>query len=87
MGQIVPPPWCTMLLGPTKKSFVGFSRISARNVLEQAALLTIGERIRAQGITKTAIFLVGLALARPTLHVSKLYDKEFGHGYRPGTSP
>jgi precorrin-4/cobalt-precorrin-4 C11-methyltransferase len=50
-------------------------------------LADIGERIRAQGITKTAIFLVGSALARPTPHVSKLYDRQFGHGYRPGTSP
>ena len=30
------------------------------------------------------MFLVGHALARPAPHVSKLYDKTFGHGYREG---
>ena len=44
----------------------------------------IGERVRAAGITRTAIFIVGFALERPTRNVSKLYDKTFGHGYRQG---
>ena len=53
----------------------------------RGTLSDIGERIRAEGITRTAIFLVGFALARPAPHCSKLYDKTFGHGYREGTSP
>jgi precorrin-4/cobalt-precorrin-4 C11-methyltransferase len=53
----------------------------------RGTLAEIGPRIQAEGITKTAILLVGHALARPTDRVSKLYDKTFGHGYRPGTSP
>jgi precorrin-4/cobalt-precorrin-4 C11-methyltransferase len=42
----------------------------------------IGQRIQAEGITRTAIFLVGFALQRPLPHASKLYDKTFDHGYR-----
>ena len=50
----------------------------------RGTLADVGERIESEGITRTAIFLVGYALARPTPHVSKLYDKAFGHGFRPG---
>ncbi len=49
----------------------------------RGTLSDIGERVRAEGITRTAIFLVGFALERPTRNFSKLYDKTFGHGYRP----
>jgi precorrin-4/cobalt-precorrin-4 C11-methyltransferase len=45
----------------------------------------IAEQLEAEGITRTAIFLVGYALARPAPHASKLYDKTFSHGYRKGT--
>jgi precorrin-4/cobalt-precorrin-4 C11-methyltransferase len=50
----------------------------------RGTLADIGPRIRESGITRTAIFLVGRALARPAPHVSRLYDKAFDHGYRPG---
>jgi precorrin-4/cobalt-precorrin-4 C11-methyltransferase len=50
----------------------------------RGTLADIGPRIRESGITRTAIFLVGHALARPAPHVSRLYDKTFDHGYRPG---
>ena len=50
----------------------------------RGTLSDIGQRVRAEGITRTAIFLVGFALERPTRNVSKLYDKAFGHGYREG---
>ena len=53
----------------------------------RGTLADIGERTRAEGITRTAILLVGYALARPTPHASKLYDKTFGHGYRRGATP
>ncbi len=53
----------------------------------RGTLADVGERIRAAGITRTATFLVGYALARPAPGVSKLYDKTFAHGYRRGTSP
>jgi len=53
----------------------------------RGVLANIGDLIRAEGTTRTAILLVGYSLARPAPHVSKLYDKRFGHGYRPGTSP
>lgn len=51
----------------------------------RGTLSDIGAQIRAAGITRTAIFLVGFALERPTRNLSKLYDKTFGHGYREGT--
>jgi precorrin-4/cobalt-precorrin-4 C11-methyltransferase len=53
----------------------------------RGTLADVAERIAAEGITRTAIFLVGQALARPAPSVSKLYDKTFGHGYRRGTTP
>jgi precorrin-4/cobalt-precorrin-4 C11-methyltransferase len=53
----------------------------------RGTLADVGQRIRAEGIAKTAIFLVGYALARPAPHVSKLYDKAFAHGFRRGTAP
>lgn len=53
----------------------------------RGTLADIGDRVRTEGITRTAVFLVGHALTRPAAHVSKLYDKAFGHGYRQGTPP
>jgi precorrin-4/cobalt-precorrin-4 C11-methyltransferase len=53
----------------------------------RGTLADVAERVGAEGITRTAMFLVGHALARPAPRVSKLYDKTFGHGYRRGTSP
>ena len=53
----------------------------------RGTLADVGQQIQAAGLTKTAIFLVGRALARPWPHVSKLYGKTFAHGYRPGESP
>ena len=48
----------------------------------RGTLADIAGKIRAEGITRTAIFLAGRALARPLEHVSKLYDQGFAHGYR-----
>jgi precorrin-4/cobalt-precorrin-4 C11-methyltransferase len=53
----------------------------------RGTLANVAERAGAEGITRTAIFLVGQALARPAPSVSKLYDKTFGHGYRRGAPP
>jgi precorrin-4/cobalt-precorrin-4 C11-methyltransferase len=53
----------------------------------RGTLADVAERTGAEGITRTAIFLVGQALARPAPRVSKLYDKTFGHGFRRGTAP
>jgi precorrin-4/cobalt-precorrin-4 C11-methyltransferase len=49
---------------------------------------TVGDiagRMGQEGITRTAIVVVGHALARPLSHASKLYDRAFGHGYRKAT--
>lgn len=46
---------------------------------------TIGDiaaRVREQGISRTAMVLVGHALQRPLPHASRLYDPQFTHGYR-----
>ena len=51
----------------------------------RGTLADIAGKIEAEQITRTAIFLVGYALARPAPHVSKLYDKDFAHGYRRST--
>jgi precorrin-4/cobalt-precorrin-4 C11-methyltransferase len=52
----------------------------------RGTLADIGEKVRAAGIQRTALFLVGYALARPLPHASKLYDKTFAHGFRKGLS-
>ncbi len=46
---------------------------------------TIGDiaaRVHEQGISRTAMVLVGHALQRPLPHASRLYDPQFTHGYR-----
>ena len=53
----------------------------------RGTLADIAAQVAAAGITRTAILLVGYALSRPLKHVSKLYDKEFAHGYRQGATP
>jgi len=50
-------------------------------------LADIAGLLQAEGVTRTAMLMVGWALSRPLPHVSKLYDKSFTHGYRKGTSP
>lgn len=42
----------------------------------------IHERVKARGITKTAMIIVGWALDNGNEAVSKLYDKTFSHEYR-----
>ena len=51
----------------------------------RGTLADVAGRVAAAGIARTAIFLVGDALARPLPRASKLYDKSFGHGHRQGT--
>jgi precorrin-4/cobalt-precorrin-4 C11-methyltransferase len=51
----------------------------------RATLAEIAARVLEEGLTRTALFLVGRALARPHGSASKLYDKSFDHGYRRGT--
>ncbi len=43
----------------------------------------IADKIKNSGITKTAMVIVGHALAKPDTE-SKLYDSHFTHGYRKG---
>lgn len=48
---------------------------------------TIAAQVKKAGITKTAIIAVGEVLAdAPPPALSKLYDKEFSHGYRKSSS-
>jgi precorrin-4/cobalt-precorrin-4 C11-methyltransferase len=51
----------------------------------RGTLNDIAEKAGSAGITKTALILVGRALARD-VPASKLYDREFSHGYRQGRS-
>ncbi len=49
----------------------------------RGTLGTIAQQVKEAGITKTAIIAVGEVLADgPPPALSKLYDKEFSHGYR-----
>jgi len=52
----------------------------------RGTLADIAAAADARGITRTAIVLVGRALARPLPRASKLYDPDFHHGYREGTT-
>jgi precorrin-4/cobalt-precorrin-4 C11-methyltransferase len=52
----------------------------------RGTLATIADQVKAANITKTAIIAVGRVLADgPPPALSKLYDREFSHGYRQGT--
>jgi precorrin-4/cobalt-precorrin-4 C11-methyltransferase len=44
-------------------------------------LADIGEKVRAEEISKTALILVGEAIGRVE-KVSRLYDRRFSHGFR-----
>ncbi len=52
----------------------------------RGALADIAGKVQAEGIERTAMILVGHALARPLSAASKLYDRSFTHGYRRGDS-
>jgi precorrin-4/cobalt-precorrin-4 C11-methyltransferase len=51
----------------------------------RGTLADLVEQVRDAGIKKTAQILVGRALSRD-IPASKLYDREFSHGYRRGRS-
>ena len=53
----------------------------------RGTLADLAGRAAAAGVSKTAIFLVGHALARPLPHASKLYDASFRHGHRREAGP
>jgi precorrin-4/cobalt-precorrin-4 C11-methyltransferase len=44
----------------------------------------IAQKVKDSGITKTAMVIVGHALAKPNTE-SKLYNSQFSHGYRKGS--
>lgn len=49
----------------------------------RGTLADIAEKVRAEGIDKTALIFVGAAIDRSGMAAySKLYDKGFSHGYR-----
>ncbi|MGC1402062.1 MAG: precorrin-4 C(11)-methyltransferase, partial [Thermodesulfobacteriota bacterium] len=49
----------------------------------RGTLLDLPEKVRTSGIRRTALILVGQALAR-NIPASKLYDQGFSHGFRQG---
>ena len=51
-------------------------------IVIRGTLADVGAKVAAAGIQRTALFLVGYALARPAGSVSKLYAPSFSHGYR-----
>lgn len=53
-------------------------------VTVQGTLATIAQQVKEQGITKTAIILVGDAVRTKDYARSRLYDAAFSHGFREG---
>ncbi|HHY60445.1 MAG TPA: precorrin-4 C(11)-methyltransferase [Clostridia bacterium] len=53
-------------------------------VVVRGTLATIARQVKERGITKTAIILVGEALATGDYSPSCLYDASFSHGFREG---
>ena len=48
----------------------------------RATLSTIAKKTREQKITRTAIVIIGDSIDPESYEYSRLYDKEFSHGYR-----
>ena len=53
----------------------------------RATLATIQDRVKGQGITRTALILVGRALDAETFADSRLYARDHHHVLRPGSVP
>jgi len=51
-------------------------------IVVRGTLRDIGAKTASAGIARTALLMVGRALARPYAHQSKLYDQNFSHAYR-----
>ena len=49
-------------------------------------LADIAAKVQSEGIERTAMVIVGHALARPLSKASRLYDRSFTHGHREGRS-
>lgn len=50
----------------------------------RSSLKNLARKASEEGITKTAMVVVGPSLAPSADYVSKLYDRSFSHGYRKG---
>ena len=55
-------------------------------IIVQGALGTIREKVKAAGITRTALILVGRTLSAQAFHASRLYDPGHAHLLRPRRS-
>ena len=53
-------------------------------IVIKATIADIADKIKNSGITKTAMVIIGQAIAKPDTE-SKLYDSHFTHGYRKGS--
>lgn len=67
--------------GAAAPAAVVFHASRPDQVVIRGTLVDIAAKTKASGITKTALFIVGNAVARAD-RVSRLYDKRFTHGYR-----
>ena len=87
------------LLGSIAEEAVrgGYSRDTPAAVVQRASwpdekvvsgtLADIAEKARAAGITRTAIVVIGDVVRPESYEFSRLYDKEFSHGYRKASAP
>lgn len=69
--------------GPRCPAAVVYRASRPGQTIVRGSLADIAEKLHSTGIMKTAMILVGWALAREG-PASKLYDPEFSHGYRKG---
>jgi precorrin-4/cobalt-precorrin-4 C11-methyltransferase len=79
----------TKAYGPEAPAVVAYRVSWPDQLIIRGTLADIAAKVRQAGIERQALVLVGPALAareRRLQAVSKLYDKTFSHGWRPGTS-
>jgi precorrin-4/cobalt-precorrin-4 C11-methyltransferase len=69
--------------GPSCPAAVVYHASWPDQAVIRGTLADIAERVEAARIHKTALLLVGQALSPPAV-ASKLYDRDFSHGYRRG---
>ena len=75
--------------GPETPAVVAYRVSWPDQQIIRGTLADIGAKVKQAGIERQALILVGPALAArqgSLKAVSKLYDKTFSHGWRPGSS-
>jgi len=72
----------TQHYGPTCPAAAVYHASWKDQKIIRGTLADIAGKMQSEGITRTAIVIVGHAIQRPLAEASKLYDATFTHGYR-----